>query len=193
MSNNNNNPENYGSYYSKSEPYTQNPSVTETNVYATAVPIPARLANQEIPDDIVNCYRLSKTVMLFAAIDIFFSCFYAFYSLFYLVPLIIAIYGYYSAKRYNAGGVLCYTIYQILINFIRITLSVYAYVLIRQDDSVTNYAPYDWYIAFAVLSTLLGLYIARFGYKLYKAIKQLNYEDVQRLIMLNYPVRIIYW
>ena len=188
MSDNNNPTEkNYGSYYSKSEPY--NASAT----YATAVPVPVSTDTSEIPENIVKCYRLSKTVMMFAAIDIFFSCFYAFYSIFYLIPLIIAIYGYYSAKRYNAGGVLCYTIYQILINVIRLTLSVYSYVLIRQDDSVTNYAPYDWYIAFAVLSTLLGLYIARFGYKLYKYIKELPYDDIQRLIMLNYPVRIIYW
>ena len=131
--------------------------------------------------------------MLFAMIDIFFGAFYAFYSFYYLLPLLIAIYGYYSAKKYSAGGVLCYTVYQIVINILRLTLSVYSYVLIRQDNTITDYSYYDWYIVFAVFTSLLGLYIARFGYKLYKGIKNLTFDEKSRLILLNYPIRIVYW
>ena len=175
------------SNYPTSKVYSPQPT------YATAVPVVVQRNNDDIPEHIVKAYQLSKTVKLFAMIDIIFGFFYAFYSFFYLIPLLIAIYGYYSAKNYNASGVMCYTVYQILINVIRLALSIYTYVLIRQDGSISDYSMYNWYIAFAVFSTLLGLYIARFGYKLYKSIRNLNHDEKERLILLNYPIRVIYW
>lgn len=173
------------------QPQQQQPQQPNAYLYATAVPVYHN--NSEAPEHIVRCYQLSKTVMLFAMIDIFFGLFYMFYSFLYLIPLIIAVYGYYSAKRYNAGGVLTYTIYQVIVNILRLAFSIYAYVLIRQDSSITDYTPYNLYIALAVLTTMLGLYIARFCYKLYKSIKQLSESDRERLILLNYPIRVIYW
>ena len=160
-------------------------------IYATALPINP---NDDVaPDHIVKCYQLSKTVMLFAMIDIFFGLFYMFYSFFYLIPLIIAVYGYYSAKRYNASGVLSYTIYQVIVNVLRLAFSIYSYVLVRQDSNITNYTSYNLYIVLAVLTTMLGLYIARFCYKLYKSITELSDSDRERLIILNYPIRVVYW
>ena len=110
-----------------------------------------------------------------------------------MIPLLIAIYGYYSAKKYNSGGVLCYTIYQVVINIIRLGLAIYSYVLIRQDNTITDYTMYNFYIVLSILTTFLGLYIARFGYRLYKSIQSLTDLERDRLIFLNYPVRIIYW
>ena len=171
----NNNSENNGNYYQKTEPYSNTPTYAQPYAqpyiptYSTTIAtdaVPVGNGGDNIPENVVDCYRLSKTVMLFAMIDIFFGAFYAFYSCYYLLPLLIAIYGYYSAKNYSAGGVLCYTVYQIVINILRLTLSVYSYVLIRQDNTITDYSYYDWYIVFAVFTSLLGLYIARFGYKL---------------------------
>jgi len=167
---------------------------SQAYLYATAVPInPINPTNNEAPEHVVKCYQLSKTVMLFAMIDIFFGLFYMFYSFLYLIPLIIAVYGYYSAKRYNSTGVLTYTIYQVLVNILRLAFSIYAYVLVRQDPSITNYTPYNLYIVLAILTTTLGLYIARFCYKLYKSITELSNSDRERLILLNYPIRVVYW
>ena len=162
-------------------------------LYTTAIPIVSNNSVPDIPDHVIKCYQLAKTVMLFAMIDIIFGVFYAFFSFYYLIPLLIAIYGYYSAKKYNSGGVLCYTIYQVVINIIRLGLAIYSYVLIRQDNTITDYTMYNFYIVLSVLTTLLGLYIARFGYRLYKSIQSLTDLERDRLIFLNYPVRIIYW
>ena len=163
-------------------------STPSTNLYPEAYPV-----SNDIPSHIAECYQLSKTVMLFAMIDIFFGLFYAFFSFYYLLPLLIAIYGYYSAKKYNANGVLFYTIYQVFVNLIRLGFAINSYVLIRNDNSISDYSSYDFYIILAVLTTILGLYIARFCYKLYKAINKLSLLEKERLIMLNYPVRVIYW
>ena len=184
------------SYPSKSNPDLEQPSssFTHNQIYTTAYPIGSDYeSNQNVPENVIECYQLSKTVMLFALIDIFFGFFYAFFSFYYLIPLIIAIYGYYSAKRYNASGVLFYTVYQVFVNIIRLSFSIYAYVLIRQDNSISDYTNYNLYIILSVFSTMLGLYIARFCYKLYKAINRLSSTEKDRLIMLNYPIRVVYW
>jgi len=183
------------SYHSKSNPDLEQPSssFTQNQIYTTAYPVPSDHDNQPVPDNVIECYQLSKTVMLFALIDIFFGFFYAFFSFYYLIPLIVAIYGYYSAKRYNSGGVYFYSIYQIFVNIIRLSFSIYAYVLIRQDNTITDYTNYNLYIVLSVFTTMLGLYIARFSYKLYKSINQLSALEKDRLVMLNYPIRVIYW
>ena len=134
----------------------EQPQQPNAYLYATAVPVYNN--NSEAPEHIVRCYQLSKTVMLFATIDIFFGLFYMFYSFLYLIPLIIAVYGYYSAKRYNAGGVLTYTIYQVIVNILRLAFSIYAYVLIRQDSTITNYTPYNLYIALGLGTSFLIYY-----------------------------------
>lgn len=146
-----------------------------------------------ISENVINCYRWSKTVMIFALIDIFFGCFYAFYSIYFLIPLIIAFYGYYSAKNYNSSGVLFYCFYQILINIARITFSTFFYIEARKDDSIIHYYYYNWNIILSILSTFLGLYIARFSYKLYRKINKLTFDEKDILIGLNYPIRIVYW
>lgn len=171
----------------------EQPSDQESSAYLYATAVPVTQNNIDVPDHIIKCYQLSKTVMLFAMIDIFFGLFYMFYSFLYLIPLILAIYGYYSAKRYNSSGVLTYTIYQVIVNILRLSFSIYAYVLIRQDSSITDYTSYNLYIVLAVLTTMLGLYIARFCYKLYKSILELTPMERDRLVLLNYPIRVIYW
>uniref|UniRef100_A0A6C0J5Q4 Uncharacterized protein n=1 Tax=viral metagenome TaxID=1070528 RepID=A0A6C0J5Q4_9ZZZZ len=150
-------------------------------------------SESENNDKIVKCYRLSKTVRMFSMIDIFFGCFYAFYSFFYLLPLLIALYGYHSAKSYHSSGVLTYSIYQILNNIMRLTLCSYYYIKIKKNNNIDDYSNENLGLCFVILSNLLGLYIARFSYKLYKSIKSLSDEEHTNLILLNYPIRIIYW
>ncbi len=150
-------------------------------------------SDSENNDKIVKCYQLSKTVRMFAIIDIVFGCFYAFYSFFYLLPLLIALYGYHSAKSYNSCGILTYSIYQIANNLMRLILASYYYIKIKKNDNIDDYSNENLGLCFVILSNLLGLYIARFSYKLYKSIKSLTEEEHINLLLLNYPIRIIYW
>ena len=64
------------SNYPTSKVYSPQPT------YATAVPVVVQRNNDDIPEHIVKAYQLSKTVKLFAMIDIIFGFFYAFYSFF---------------------------------------------------------------------------------------------------------------
>jgi hypothetical protein len=150
-------------------------------------------SDSENNDTIVKCYQLSTTVKIFAIIDIIFSCLYAFYSFFYLLPLLIAFYGYYSAKMYISSGVLTYSIYQILNNIIRLALAIGYYVKIKKNNNINDYSNENLGMCFVILSNLLGLYIARFSYKLYKSLKSLTKDEYTNLLVLTYPINIIYW
>ena len=66
------------SYPSKSNPDLEQPSssFTHNQIYTTAYPIASDYdSNQNVPENVIECYQLSKTVMLFALIDIFFDSF----------------------------------------------------------------------------------------------------------------------
>ena len=150
-------------------------------------------SESETNEKIIKCYQLSATVKIFAIIDIIFSCLYAFYSFFYLLPLLIAFYGYYSAKMYISSGVLTYSIYQILNNITRLALAIEYYIRIKKNNNINDYSNENLGMCYVILSNLLGLYIARFSYKLYKSLKSLTKEEYTNLLVLTYPINIIYW
>jgi hypothetical protein len=156
------------------------------NVYITENP-------ENLSEDETNCYRLSKTVQIFALIDICFGIFYAFFNWYFLIPLMVAIIGYQGAKKYQSCSVLTYSIYQILNNLIRLGLTIWAYVLIRQDETINDYDIVNWQLALTICLVLLGLYIARFSYRLYNAIKKLTPDQLLKVISIDYPIKIMWW
>ena len=138
----------------------------------------------------ILAYNLAKSVKLFSVIDGFFCFIYALYSVWYFIPLIMNIVGYYGAKNYNKKYVLSYLIYSIL-NIISKSIT---WVLI------TFYTPtpdnFDWsgYTFFSMVGILIELYICHMVYRLYYALKTLNEEEFTGLNGLKYRVaRIIYW
>mgnify|MGYP001205607898 FL=1 len=102
------------------------PKIIKTN-YASSVPIsvptqpiPAVIVepvndNREISDDMIMCYSYSKTVRWLSMIDIVFSCIYALYNPYFFIPILIALSGYYGAKKYQTCPTLTYFIYNLFI------------------------------------------------------------------------------
>lgn len=144
-------------------------------------------------DDEFNCYRLSKTVKIFALIDIFFGFIYFWFNFWFIIPLLIASLGYFGAKKYNSCQVLSYAVYQIVNNLARLGFTIWAYVSIKQNNQEDQYPNIDAQLTFTCLLVLLGLYIARFSYRLWKAINKLTSEQILRLISVDHPVQIMWW
>ncbi len=158
------------------------PPTTPITATATAA---GRVTNRTI-----LAYNLAKSVKLFSVIDGIFCFMYALYSIWYFIPLIMNIIGYYGAKKYNKRMVFSYLIYSIL-NIISksITWVLITFYLPTSDN-------FDWsgYTFFFMVGILIELYICHMVYKLYYALKTLNEEEYTGLQGLKYRVaRIIYW
>lgn len=144
-------------------------------------------------DDEHQCYRLSKTVKIFALIDIFFGCIYFWFNFWFIIPLLIASLGYFGAKNYNSCQVLSYAIYQVVNNLGRLGFAIWAYVSIKQNNQEDQYPNVDAQLTFTVLLVLLGLYIARFSYRLWKAINKLTTDQLVKIVSVDHPVQIMWW
>ncbi len=146
-----------------------------------------------LTDDEFKCYRLSKTVKIFALIDIFFGFLYLWFNYFFIIPLLIASIGYFGAKNYNSCQVLSYAIYQICLNIGRLAFGVWSYVYIKQNNQEDQYPNVDAQLTITILLALLGLYIARFSYKLWSSIRSLSTDQLLTLISVDHPVQIQWW
>ena len=181
-------------YYQPSAPAYSEHDTTRIG-YGSTYPGTVYLSTDidSLTDQEINCYRLSKTVRIFAIIDIFFGLLYLFFNYYFLIPLLIAFIGYHGAKNYISCSVLTYAIYQIVNNLLRLGFTIYSYVKIREDNNVDDYSKINGQLAITVLLVMLGLYIARFSYKLWKVINRLSGEQILSLLSVDYPIQIIWW
>ena len=107
--------------------------------------------------------------------------------------MLIAFIGYYGAVKYNSCQVLTYAVYQITNNLMRLGLTIYAYVMIKENGEEDQYNNLTGQLVITILLVMLGLYIARFSYKLYSSLKRLTPDQIINLKCLDYPVQIFYW
>jgi len=167
-------------YYQTTQP-SQPPNYT---VYPTIY---------DISEDDINIYYLSRTVQLLALIDICFGFLYGFFNYYFFIPLIFAFLGYFGARNYASCSVLSYATYQIFCNIARMSLTIYNYIDIRENNQEVDYKRINWQLVLAIILCLIGLYIARFSFILWQKIRNLTVDDINKLISIDRPTQIVWW
>lgn len=152
----------------------------------SAHPNPTRLTNNAI-----LVYNLAKSVKIFSMIDAFFCLIYSVYNLYYFIPFLLCLSGYYGAKNYNKNYTRVYLFYCVL-NLIS-KLIVWSYMMYYSTTDNSNY-DYAGFTFFTWISILIEMYIVRMAYKYYNALNKLTDEEVGAIKELRFRVaRIIYW
>jgi hypothetical protein len=161
------------------------PHITpNSNVYSTRTIIP----NNELTNNMLKTYNLSKSVKIFSLIDMFFSFIYAFYDFYMFFPLICSFAGYYGCKNYRVGYINIYICYQICNILLRTVLFT---VLVNQNTDL-SFLSY----LFFLLTTIIGLWILQITVKLSKVIATLTVEQLQilrNMRLVPASARIVYY
>ena len=127
----------------------------------------------DIPRKVKICYSLSSTVKCLAYIDFIFSLIFAFGNMYFLIPVMMSVFGYLGAQHFNKTYTLIYFTYIFFINIIRLLLFINAYFTDPIDERTS-------YVSFIFLSicTLLEFWISRVIYRFYYSMKDLTLEEL---------------
>ena len=91
-----------------------------------AVPIPPEThITISISDDMLLAVSLSKTIKWLTLFDGIISFIYSIYNMWFLIPLIISITGYYGAKNFSKRYVNVYLVYTLVNSFTRFAVYLY--------------------------------------------------------------------
>ncbi len=156
----------------------------DSNIYSNRTTI----SNNELTNNMLKTYNLSKSVSIFCLIDMVFSFIYAFYDFYMFFPLICSFSGYYGCKNYRVGYIniyICYQIFNILLRTVLFT------VLVNQNTNL-NFLSY----LFFLLTTIIGVWILQITVKLSKVIATLTEEQLEILRKMKFvpsSARIIYY
>jgi hypothetical protein len=136
--------------------------------------------------DMIKTYGLSRMLRILCGIDAFFSFLFGLSSAswLYFLAFVISMGGYYGAKNYNRGQVICYGIFNVIKQGGEIGLCIYLY---------TNTDTYDWYLGFSTaISTLITIWIIRIIYNFSNSVK--NFTPEEKLTMKLLKERsVVYW
>ncbi len=151
--------------------------------------VTAHVINMPMPNDIteelLRVYSLSKTTRFLAMIDLFFALIYSFYNFYFFIAFCIAFSGYYGAKKYDSCSLLVYGSYLFLNNFARIVTIGYMIQYSSNNPNEDN-SNMTFSIVFATIICLLNLWIARFVCVFWNIVKQLSQEDKVNLITMEH-------
>ena len=144
-----------------------------------------------ITDNMLVSYNLSKSVIVFAIIDLIFGLLYAFLNNWFFIPIIFALFGYYGAKNYDKCLTFLYASNIFLINISRIIYSTYIYYNLSGNEK-QNYI-YDFILI--MFCGILGLWISKIICKFYSSLNKLTNEEIDILKLVRYleNSKIIYW
>ncbi len=127
----------------------------------------------DIPRKVQICYSLSATVKCLAYIDFIFSLLFAFANMYFLIPVMMSVFGYLGAQHFNKIYTLIYFTYIFFINIIRLLLFINAYF----TDPIDERPSYVSFI-FLGICTLLEFWISRIIYRFYYSMKNLTLEEL---------------
>ena len=129
----------------------------------------------EIPKNIKICYSLSITVKWLALIDFLFSSMFAFGNIYFLIPVIMSLFGYLGSQHFNKTYTFIYFTYIFSINIIRVILFLNTYFNHPHDD---NEEPPPLSFVFLIICTLLEFWISRIIYRFYYSMKNLTPQEL---------------
>ena len=160
-------------------------AVPVSDEYHATLPATPVVANLKM----IECYSLRRTVKLLCGINIFFGLLYSIYNPYFIIPALIASFGYYGAEKYNSAIILSYLIYITLDWILKLTLYIMA---TAQDPDSTNTTPGWWVLI--ILSTLIDIWISKIVYKFWHSLKKLPVLERSELKeMENIRHRFVYW
>jgi len=136
--------------------------------------------------DMIKTYGLSRMLRILCGIDAFFSFLFILSSAswFYFLAFIISMGGYYGAKNYNRGQVICYGAFNILKQSGEVGLCIYIY-------TATDYN--DWYMGFSTaLSSIITIWIIRIIYNFANSVKNFTPEEKETMKLLK-ERSVVYW
>ena len=130
--------------------------------------------------ELVKIIKLSKSVIIFSAIDFFFNFLYLIYNKKYLFPILCSCFGFYGAKYYKMFSLYVYLSFNILFGFGKL-ITIFLY-------------KFDSFVIISIISGLIQLYIARFTFKLISKLGNISQDQLDRLKSLNVSnYTIVYW
>lgn len=148
----------------------------------------ARYAPPQLSPELLKCYSLKKTVHFFAMFDTFFGFINTlFYTPFYLFFFIGGLFGISGTNKAKPVYIFYYLLTQYIQILGRFSLPFLVKYVLHKNINLT-----DFILTF--LSGLIGIYVSRFTYILWKSIKSLTPNDREILRNIRQErVDIIYW
>lgn len=143
--------------------------------------------------EMMKTLQLSKTIRTLAIIDIVFTLFYLFYDTYLLIPLLLAWTGYLGAKNYSLCHSRVYLVYNIINCFLRLGLSIWFFIYVRQQNQIIYYNPTLLQLIFSSIFFLVSIYIIRFIYIFCNRIKKHTESELLRLRTGDFNVTYIVW
>jgi hypothetical protein len=158
----------------------------------TSVPIHATVVSatpinpSSPPEKYLMIWSLSRTVKVFAFIDIFFAFINTlYYNIFYIIGALGGFIGYYSAKTYTRQAAICYFTW----NFIHLifNLGIFVYVCFTQQ--------YDgWYYFVSVVNILCLFWITKIVKHYSDVLSDISEDErIELLTRKPYIRRVVYW
>ena len=137
----------------------------------------------EPPEHIKLTYAYSKTVRLFAIIEVFFLILYGFYQPWLWIQAIGPIIGYYGAKKYNKFPSYFYFTYLILALLSKIIIL-----------SITfQEAPDSFYIFIAIVTILIDIWILKISAAFIHYLHDLTPNELENIRNIRIVTTYLYW
>ncbi len=168
------------------EPVETTVPVQATVVQATVVR--AVPAEEEPTDNVLIAYSLSKTVKIFAWIDIIFSFLnMIFYGWFYIFSAIGGMIGLHSAKRHDAKAAMCYLTFNVV--HLIVELCIFIWVVFEHSDSVNG-----WYFLLSIINMICLIWITKIIAHYADSLRKLSESEREMLFHLGHRyVRTIWY
>ena len=131
----------------------------------------------QLREEVVKSYALSKTIRWLSGFDIIISFIYCIYNPYFFIPLFLAFSGYYGAKTYNKMYTTLYMIYILLNSFVR--FGVFMYIFNNLDGTDRSHHWFDFMLV--LISCLISLWVSKIIYMFNKIVKTLTQDELQLL------------
>ncbi len=165
----------------RAEPVDTSVPVTGSVVRATVIDaVPIIVPPEEPTDNVLIAYSLSKTVKIFAWIDIIFSFLnMIFYGWFYIFSAIGGMIGLHSAKRHDAKAAMCYLTFNVV--HLIVELCIFIWVVFEHSDSVNG-----WYFLLSIINMICLIWITKIIAHYADSLRQLSDGEMETLFRLGH-------
>ena len=138
-----------------------------------------------VTNDMIKTFSISRTVKFLTMIDMFFSFIYCFYNPWFFIPLLMAIFGYQGAKKFNANYIFVYATYVVLELFLKTVTFFIGYVNLSNDEK----SEHLFNVILIILSGIISVWIIDILYKFIKNLNKLTLLELDHLRNNGIPRR----
>ena len=138
-----------------------------------------------VTNDMIKTFSIARTVKFLTMIDMFFSFIYCFYNPWFFIPLLMAIFGYQGAKKFNANYIFVYATYVVLELFLKTVTFFIGYVNLSNDEK----SEHLFNVILIILSAIISVWIIDILYKFIKNLNKLTLLELDHLRNNGIPRR----